>query len=222
MEIAGVSSMATRYVLAELASTYAARTGIRVALESAGGVVAARRIEAGEPLDFVVLPGPALEALAAMGRVDPDTRVDIARARVAAAVRAGAPHPDLGSEQAVRDAVAAARRIGYSTGPSGRHMLALFRRWDATSRLVEAPPGVAVGTLVARGDADLGFQQLSELLHVEGIEVAGLLPPEIQEVTVFAGAVCAAAQHSAAARAFLASCAAPDAAAVKQRHGMEA
>lgn len=222
MDVAGISSMATRHALAELGTCYAAQSGTRVAIEAAGGVVAARRIEAGEPLDFAVLPAAALEALAAMGRVDPDTRVEFARSRIALAVRAGLPHPDMSSEQALRAAVAAARRVGYSTGPSGRHMLALFRRWGLAGNLVEAPPGIPVGDLVARGEADLGFQQLCELLPVPGIELAGLLPGAIQEVTVFAGAVSAAARQPAAARAFLAYCAAPAAAAVKRNHGMEA
>ena len=102
----------------------------------------------------------------------------------------------------MRDAVLAARRIGYSTGPSGRHLARLLERWGIASaigpRLVEAPPGVPVGTLVARGDVDLGLQQLSELMHVPGVDVVGVLPPEIQEVTVFAGAVCARSAQPAA------------------------
>jgi molybdate transport system substrate-binding protein len=144
---------------------------------------------------------------------------------VAIAVPAGARRPDLTSGQAVRDAVLAARKIGYSTGPSGRHLTNLFERWGIAAtiapRTVEAPPGVAVGTLVARGDVDLGFQQLSELMHLPGIDVVGTLPPEIQEITVFSGAVCVSSARHAAAKALLAFCTSPAADAAKRDHGME-
>lgn len=224
--ITGITSMATRHVLAELAADFERRTGRRVAVESAGGVDAARRIEAGEAFDFVVLAAQAIDKLAAAGRVDPHSRVDLARSRIALAVRAGARHPDLGGEQAVRDALLAARSIGYSTGPSGRHLARLLERWgiaDAIApKAVEVPPGVPVGSLVARGDVEIGLQQLSELMHEPGIDVAGALPQEIQEITVFAAAVCAASSRPAAARAFLSFCVSPDADAAKRAHGMEA
>ena len=167
---------------------------------SVGGVDAARRVDDGEAFDFVVLAADAIEQLAAGGRVDPGSRTDLARSGVAIAVAAGAPRPDVGSESAVRDAVLRARSIGYSTGPSGAHLVRLFERWgiaDAIApRIVQAPPGVPVGTLVARGDVELGFQQLSELMHLPGIDVIGLLPPEIQVVTVFSAAVCTASTLS--------------------------
>ena len=223
--ITGISSMATRRVLAELGAAYERQSGQRVVVESVGGVDASRRVEGGEAFDFVVLAAPAMDKLAAAGRVDPDTRVDIARSRVAIAVPAGARRPDLTSGQAVRDAVLAARKIGYSTGPSGRHLTNLFERWGIAAtiapRTVEAPPGVAVGTLVARGDVDLGFQQLSELMHLPGIDVVGTLPPEIQEITVFSGAVCVSSARRAAAQALLSFCTSPAADAAKRDHGME-
>jgi molybdate transport system substrate-binding protein len=223
--ITGISSMATRRLLAELAAAHEQQTGQRVVVEAVGGVDAARRIEGGEAFDFVVLAAEAIDKLAAAGRVDPDTRVDIARSRVVIAVPAGARRPDLTSEQTVRDAVLTARSIGYSTGPSGRHVVRLFARWGITDvvapRLVEAPPGVPVATLLARGDIEIGFQQLSELIDLPGIDVVGTLPPEIQEITVFSGAVCVASARRGAANALLRFCASPAASAAKQRHGME-
>jgi molybdate transport system substrate-binding protein len=223
--ITGISSMAMRQVLAELADAYEQRSRQRVAIVSVGGVEAARRIKDGEPFDFVVLAVDAIEQLASDGRVDPGSRTDLARSGVAIAVASGAPRPDVGSEAAIRDAVLRARSIGYSTGPSGAHLVRLFERWgiaDAIApRIVQAPPGIPVGALVASGDVELGFQQLSELMYLPGIDVIGPLPPEIQVVTVFSAAACTASNRGAAAYALLGFLASPEGDAVKRRHGME-
>jgi molybdate transport system substrate-binding protein len=223
--ITGISSMATRQVLAELADTYQLQSGQQVAIVSVGGVDAARRVQDGEPFDFVVLAADAIDRLTAAGRIDPRSRIGLARSGVAIAVAAGAPRPDIGNEPAIRQAVLAARSIGYSTGPSGAHLARLFDRWGIAetiaSRIVQPPPGVPVGTLVARGDVELGFQQLSELMHLPGIDVIGSLPPEIQVVTVFSAAVCNASNCPAAAEAFLSFLASAEADPTKRRHGME-
>jgi molybdate transport system substrate-binding protein len=223
--ITGVSSMAMRHVLAELGDAYEQQSGHPVVIISVGGVDAARRVEDGEAFDFVVLTADVIAKLAAGGRVDPASRTDLARSAVAIAVSAGATRPDVASASAVRDAVLRARSIGYSTGPSGAHLVRLFERWDIAHviapRVVQASPGVPVGTLVARGDVELGFQQLSELMHVPGIDVIGLLPPEIQVTTVFSAAVCTASNCPAAAGALLSFLASPEADAAKRRHGME-
>lgn len=222
----GISSMAARYVLADAAAAYETQGGKHVAIEPVGGVEAARRVEAGEAFDFVVLAADALERLAASGRLVAGTQAGIARSGVAIAVPAGAPHPDIATEDGVRGAVLAARNVGYSTGPSGNALMALFARWgiaDAiASRLVKAPPGVPVGELVARGDVALGFQQLSELLPLTGIDIVGPLPDAIQVVTTFAGAVCGASPRPDAARAFLDYAASAGTDAIRARHGMQA
>ena len=124
--------------------------------------------------------------------------MDFARSEIAIAVPAGSPRPGVESEQAVRRAMIEARRICYSTGPSGDHLKTLCEKWGVTEtvlqRALTAPPGVPVASLVARGEADLGFQQLSELIGQPGIEVVGSLPPEIQSVTVFSAGVSAASR----------------------------
>ncbi len=225
MTITGISSMATRGVLAELASAYAQRSGHEVAIEAVGGVDAARRVQAGEAFDAVFLAADAIDKLITSGPVRAGSRVDLVRSAVAVAVREGAPRPDLGSEAAVRQAVQAAHSISYSTGPSGVYLTQLFARWgiadEIRRRLVQAPPGVPVGSLVARGEVELGFQQLSELMHVDGITVVGTLPADISFITTFSGAVCATSAQPDAARALLDFLAAPETAAVKRRHGMD-
>ena len=222
--ITGISSMATRQLLADLARAHAERSGDTVAIEAVGGVDVARRVQAGEPFDVVVLASDAIDRLIASGHLIGE-RVDLVRSPVAIAVRAGAARPDVSSGDAVRRAVLAAPRIGYSTGPSGTHLQRLFERWGIVeqirSRIVQAPGGVPVATLIARGDVELGFQQLSELMHLDDVDVLGLLPPDIEFVTTFSAGLCARAMHVAAVRAMLAFMTSPEVADVKRRHGME-
>jgi molybdate transport system substrate-binding protein len=222
--IAGISSMATRGVLGELAAAWQQCTGHAVHIEPVGGVDAARRVAAGEVFDVVLLASDAIDKLIAAGHLQPG-RVDLVRSPVAAAVRAGAPRPDIASESALRQAVLGARTLAYSTGPSGSHMLALLERWGigdtVKPRIVQAPPGVPVGRLVAQGEVELGFQQLSELLPLQGITVLGTLPAGADFITTFSAGLPPAAREPARVRELLGFMNSPEAAAVKRRHGME-
>lgn len=223
--LTGISSMATRALLAELAAAWRARSGVALSIESVGGVDAARRVQAGEAFDVVVLAADAIDKLLAGGHAVAGSRVDLVRSGVAVAVKAGAARPDIGSEEAVKRAVLAARAIGYSTGPSGTALVRQFERWGIADtlqgRLVQARPGVPVATLVASGEVDLGVQQLSELLGVPGIQILGPLPEAIQINTVFAAALCSTSAQRDAARALLDFLASLETAATKRRHGME-
>ena len=169
--------MATRQVLGELAQAWEQRSGRPVRVESVGGVDAAKRVAAGEGFDFVVLAADAIDKLIAGGHAVAGSRVDLVDSGVAVAVKAGAPRPDIASEEALKRAVLAAPTVGYSTGPSGVALVKLFERWgiaqELQGRLVQATPGIPVGSLVARGEVALGFQQLSELIHLDGITVLG-------------------------------------------------
>jgi molybdate transport system substrate-binding protein len=221
----GISSMATRQFLGELAGAWEERDGTKVALESVGGVDAARRVQAGEPFDFVVLASDALDKLTAAGHVVPGSRVDLAHSGVGIAVRAGAARPEIRSELDLRAAVLAARSVGYSTGPSGTAVMKLFERWGITQelqgRLKQARPGVPVGSMIATGEVDLGFQQLSELIHLQGIEVVGPMPAAVEILTTFSGGVCSVSGQAGTARAMLAFMASADAAEAKRRNGMD-
>jgi molybdate transport system substrate-binding protein len=223
--ITGISSMATRALLAELAAAYERESGQAVTIESVGGVDAARRLQAGEVFDVVVLASDAIDRLLQSGHAVAGSKVDLVHSGVAIAVAAGSPRPEIGSEDALRRAVQQARSVGYSTGPSGVALARLFERWgladEIRERIVTPPPGVPVGHLVARGEVELGFQQLSELMHLPGIDVIGAMPEPLQIVTTFSAAVCSAAAQPEAARRLIAYMASPAAAEAKRRQGMD-
>jgi molybdate transport system substrate-binding protein len=217
--------MATKQLLADLMAQYQQASGQAVAVESVGGVDAAQRVQAGEAFDVVILASNAIDQLTQAGKVVPGSRADLVKSGVAVAVQAGSPHPDISSEAGVKQAVLSAGSLSYSTGPSGVALMKQFERWGIVEqikdRIVQAPPGVPVGSLVAQGEVELGFQQLSELIHLQGITVVGPLPPEIQITTVFSAGLAATSTQPEAVRAlfeFLVSSAAD---AAKRDNGME-
>jgi molybdate transport system substrate-binding protein len=220
--ITGLSSMATRHILVDLAREYEQRHGVKVDIRSMGGVEAAKLVRAGEAADIVVLASKVMGALEAEGHLANGETRDFARSEIGVAVRAGSPPPSVASEQSVKQAMLDARRICYSTGPSGDHLKALCEKWGVPlARTLVAPPGVPVAALVANGEADLGFQQLSELIGQPGVEVVGPLPPEIQAVTVFSAGVSATSRDAHGARAFIAYLTSAKTDDAKRRHGME-
>lgn len=208
-----ISSMATRLVLAAVLEA-ARGTGLpAIELESVGGVDAAKRVASGEPFDLVFLAEDALDRLAADGHVTAVTPFVLSEVAVAVpsdgAAAASAPDgPAFPDADGLRDALRAATRIGYSTGPSGTALVRMIADWGLSDelgdRLVQARPGVPVARLLADGEVDLGLQQLSELVGAPGIRILGTLPPACAIDTVFAGAVATTAEDPDAAHAVLA------------------
>ncbi|MCU0925821.1 MAG: substrate-binding domain-containing protein [Hydrogenophaga sp.] len=222
-----ISSMATKALLADLVNAFTQQyPDTTLNVTSVGGVDAAKRVQAGEAFDIVALASDAIDKLAAGGSVVGGTRTDMVDSAVAVAVPAGAAMPDIGSEAALKAAVLAAPTLGYSTGPSGVQLAALFERWGIAAqiapRIVTPPPGMPVGSLVASGDVALGFQQLSELMNLPGIQLVGVLPPAVAIVTTFSAARSAASQNPEAVQRFLSFVASPQTAELKRQHGMSA
>jgi molybdate transport system substrate-binding protein len=226
LTITGISSMATRQILAELTGRYRAATGRTVAIEAMGGVDAAKRVRAGEAFDLVILADDVLKKLETEGYLVAGSRAGFVRSPMAMAVRAGEKRPDIANAESVKAALLSAPTIGYSTGPSGTHLLAVLKSWglDAAAepgRLVQAKPGIPVATLVASGEAAIGIQQLSELLGQAGLDVVGTLPPPVQSVTTFAMGIGARSTQVEEARAVIAYLNASEAVETKRRFGME-
>jgi molybdate transport system substrate-binding protein len=183
------------------------------------------RIQRGEPIDVVIMVGYALDDLIKRGKVAADSRVDIARSGIGIAVRAGAPKPDISSVDALRRTLLAAKSIAYSDSASGVYVSTeLFRRLGianqvgAKSRMIPAEP---VGAVVARGEAEIGFQQISELKPITGIDLVGPLPPEVQKVTIFSAGIVVGAREPDAAKVLITFLASPAAAAAIKESGLD-
>ena len=186
------------------------------------------RLARGEIADVVILDGGAADELAQHGRVQPGSKVDLALSQVGMVVRAGAAKPDISSVEAFRRTLLAAQSIGYSDSGSGLYLSTmLFQKLGVAdqvlgkSRKVRGPPsGEPVAAVVARGEVEIGFQQVSELIGVPGVTFVGAIPAELQPGFSFAGAITTAARAPDAARALLAFLASPEAAATIVQAGL--
>jgi molybdate transport system substrate-binding protein len=175
------------------------------------------RLERGEPADVLIMVGYALGDLIKQGKVVADSRVDLVTSPIGVAVKAGAPKPDISSADAVKRALLAAKTIAYSDSASGVYisteMFGKLGIADAMKDKARKIPATPVGEIVAHGDAELGFQQISEMLPVPGIDIVGPLPPDLQQITVFSAGIATGSKEPDAGKAlikFLASPAARD------------
>ncbi len=183
------------------------------------------RLERGEAIDVVIMASDALDELIRQGKLRAGSRVDLVRSRIGMAVKAGAPKPDIGSVDALKRTLLAAKSIAYSDSASGVYLstvlfpkLGVDAQIKAKSRKIEGTP---VGETVARGEAEIGFQQMSELMPVKGIDIVGPLPEGAQKVTVFAAGIPAASKQPKAAKALIQWLASPSAYAAITKSGLE-
>jgi molybdate transport system substrate-binding protein len=225
-----MSSGALSAALRELMPAFERASGSTLSIVSGGSVAGAAdsipdRLQRGERADVVIMAAAGIDDLAKAGHLVAGSRVDLARSSIGVAVRAGAPKPDIGSVDALRRALLAAKSVAYSASVSGVYVSTeLFQRLGiapqmaSKSRKVDGEP---VGAVVARGEAELGFQQISELRPVPGVEVVGPLPADLQRVTVFSAAACARSANPTGGRALITFLSSPAAAAAIAKSGMD-
>ena len=221
------------YVYAELGPAFERATGHRLITtrgpsmgDSPEAIPA--RLARGEQADVLILDGAAAEALAARGLVRAGSAVNLARSRIGMVVRAGAAKPDISNVEAFRKMLLAVKSIGYSDSASGTYLsTTLFAKLGVAdqvagkSRKVRGPPsGEPVAAVVARGELEIGFQQVSELIHVPGVTFVGPIPAELQPEFSFAGALTAGARQPEAGLALLRFLASPEAASTIVKAGL--
>jgi molybdate transport system substrate-binding protein len=215
-------SLAFKEAYLELVPQFERASGHTVATAWVSSVDVMGRLQGGETVDLVILSKKAIDDLIAAGILA--DRQDLAKSGVAAAVKAGAPKPDISSGEALKRAVLAAKSIAYSTGPSGVYLIELFERMGISAQIkakVKQVKGEPAGAVVARGEVELGFQQMSELLPVPGIDIVGPLSPDVQKITVFSAGVHRKSQAAEAARALVKFVQAPAAEPVIRKKGLE-
>lgn len=224
-EIRLIAAAATKDVVLELIPQFERSTGHEVTTVWGGTDAVTKRISGGEAADIVLIAAPNIDKLISEGRLVAGSRANVAKSGIGVAIRAGLPKPDISSAEAVKRAVLAVKSVAYSSGPSGFYLADLFNRMgiadEIKGKVKQTASGIQVGEVVARGEADLGFQQISELLHLKGIEYLGPLPPDIQHVTVFSAGLHTAAAAPDAARMLIQFLTGPDADPVIRKSGME-
>ena len=194
VEIKVLSSIATKEAYLELVPQFERASGHKVTTTWAGTVDIMKRMAAGEALrPRHRSPRRELDELIKQGKIVAGSRVDLAKSGIGVAVRAGAPKPDISSADALKRTLLAAKTVGYTSGPSGVYMAELIERMGIAAEIKPkyrgVPSGGTIGTIVATGEAEIGFQQVSELVHIQGIDYVGPLPPDVQRVTVFSAGI---------------------------------
>jgi len=224
-EIKVLASGAIKEAAFELFPQFEKVSANKVAVTWAGTVDIKKKIAAGEVFDLIIVAGPEMDAFAKDGKIVAGSKVDLVRSSVGVAVKAGAAKPDLKSSDDLKQTLLAAKSVGYSTGPSGVYLVSLFEKMGIASEIKSkakvTTPGVPVATLIRNGDAEIGFQQVSELIHEAGIDFLGPIPAEIQKVTVFSSGISTGAKAQTEARALQKFLTAPAAAPVIKKHGLE-
>lgn len=220
-----LATPAIREAYNEIAPAFERQTKHSVKTTWIGTAELAQRLGAGEVFDAVICASNLLEELMDTSKLMAGSRSDVARSGVGVAVKAGSPKPDFRSAEALKKTLASAKTIGISTGPSGVYMNELFQRLgvleDIKPKFRVAPPGTMVSELLVKGEAQIAFQQVAELVNKPGVDFVGPLPDSLQRMTVFAGGVHARSNEPDAARAFLRYLASAQHEAVLRKHGLQ-
>ncbi len=220
-----LASGAVKEAALELFPQFEKASGNKVVVTWAGTVDIKKKIAAGEVFDLVIVASPELDTFVKDGKIAAGSKVDLVRSSIGVAVKAGAPKPDFKSGDDVKKALLAAKSVGYSTGPSG--VLSRQPVREDGHRRPDQGQGEdhhsrrAGRTLIRSGEAEIGFQQVSELIHEAGIDFLGPIPADMQNITVFSSGVPAAAKAQTEARALQKFLTAPAAAPVIKKHGLE-
>ena len=184
-----------------------------------------KRMAAGEVYDVVIVGAPDIDAFIKLGKMVAGSRTDLMKSGVGVAVRAGAPKPDISSSEALKQTLLAAKSIGYSTGPSGDYVVSLIERMGIAdqikSKLKQVPSGARIGSIITSDEAEIGFQQISELIHAPGVDYVGPLPADVQKITVYSAGIHSGATQPKAAKELVKGLTGPVAAPVIKKHGME-
>lgn len=224
-ELKVVAPNAVKEAISEIAVRFEKESGQRVIFTWGGSEAISKRVSGGEVFDVVVNTAQRVDRLSADGKLVAGSRTDFSRSGVAVAVRSGLPRPDVSSVDALRGTLLSANSIAISSGASGRYLEKLFQRMGVADRIkhkIKQPPsGAQIGEMLARGEADLGFQQVTELLHAKGVDYLGPLPAEVQNYTVWSAGLHAGALQPDAARTFMRALAAPEAKDAIRRTGMD-
>jgi molybdate transport system substrate-binding protein len=224
-EIKVLSSLAIREAYLELEPEFEKTSGYRVVTTWTGTVDIRKRMAAGEVYDLVIMTRDGIAALTGEGKIMPGSGVDLVKVGIGIAVRESAAKPDVSSPAALKAALLAAKTIGYSTGPSGVYLQGLFERMGIGSQVKDkvrtVPSGEVIGDAIVRGDVEIGFQQVSELVHFPGTAFLGPLPAEIQHISMFAGGIHTAAENPAGAKALIAHLTSAAAVPAIRSHGLE-
>lgn len=224
-EIKVLAAGATKEVYLDLVPQFEKNSGHKVLATWSGTADIKKRMAAGEVYDVVIVGAPEIDAFIQQGKMVAGSRIDLMKSGVGVAVRAGAPKPNISSSAALKQTVLAAKSIGYSTGPSGVYVMSLFERMGIAdqikSKLKQVPSGVRIGTFLTSGEAEIGFQQISELIHAPGVDYVGPLPADVQKITVYSAGIHSKATQPEAAKELVKALTGPVAAPVIKKHGME-
>jgi molybdate transport system substrate-binding protein len=224
-EIRVLSTQATEEAYRELTPEFEKATGHKVTTTFTGTLDANKRLAAGESYDLLIMSASSIDEHIKGGKVVPGNRVDLAKSGVGVGVKSGASKPDIRTTEALKKTILAASSIGYSTGPSGIYVIGLFQRMgvadEIKGKLKQTPTGVFVGSIIANGEAEIGFQQVSELSHFTGVDYVGPLPADVQQFTMFSSGIIVGAKDADGAKTLVKFITAPSAAAAFKKRGME-